>query len=382
MQSRVKPRLCIVSPYEHGGGAEYQISLLIDALHATGRYELHYLAHFVDSPDRTRNYAVSQVGRARDVPRLGFLMDAPTLYRRLCEIAPSLIYQRVACAYTGICALYARRRSVPFVWHLAHDTDAGPQVLDPSRNFVRVRLEKWAVAYGARHATRIIVQTEHQSQLLQRHFARPADAVIPNFHSPAAESIDKSGPITVVWVANLKPWKRPEAFLNLAESLGGYKGIRFIMIGAPAPKSGDRRWGEFVMRRIDGAKNLQYLGARSQVEVNELLGRAHIFVNTSMHEGFPNTFIQAWLRQVAVVTLTVDPDGVLEQEQVGIVAHSEPGLTAAVRRLIDHPDVRSAYAERGRRHAEARHSIQNAHELIGLIDRCCGQAGSRGRHTP
>ena len=135
------------------------------------------------------------------------------------------------------------------------------------------------------------------------------------------------------------------------------------------------------MRRIDGAKNLQYLGARSQVEVNELLGRAHIFVNTSTHEGFPNTFIQAWLRQVAVVTLTVDPDGVLEQEQVGIVAHSEPGLTAAVRRLIDHPDVRSAYAERGRRHAEARHSIQNAHELIGLIDRCCGQAGSRGRHT-
>jgi glycosyltransferase involved in cell wall biosynthesis len=368
MPSDVKRKLCIVSPYEHGGGAEYQISLLIDALNAAGQYEIYYLAHFVDVRARTRNYTISQVGRGGAMPRLGYVMDAVSLYRRLREIDPCVIYQRVACAYTGICALYARRRSVPLLWHVAHDTDVSPQVLDPGRNFVRVRLEKWAIAYGARHATRIIAQTEHQSQLLVRHFARHADAVIPNFHLPATETIDKSGPLTVVWVANLKPWKRPEAFVDLAESLRDCDGVRFIMVGAPAAKSGNEYWQESLMRRIGETKNLQYLGAMSQADVNGLLGRAHIFVNTSMHEGFPNTFIQAWLRDVVVVSLNVDPDGALAQQQVGIVAHSEGGLTQAVRGLIDHPEVRSAFAERGRRHAAAHHSLRNAQDLIGLMD--------------
>jgi glycosyltransferase involved in cell wall biosynthesis len=365
----LKPRVCLVSPYEHGGGAEYQMSLLIDALHAAGDYEIHYLAHFVDARDRARHYAVSRVGRSAGVPRLGYVMDAPSLLGRLHELAPSLIYQRVACAYTGICALYSRRRGTPLLWHVAHDTDVSPDVLDPSRNFLRVRLEKWASAYGARHATRIVVQTEQQAELLRRNFSRRADAVIPNFHPPAAEAIDKSGPLTVMWVANLKPWKRPEAFVSLAESLVDRIGVRFVMIGATPPKPDRRGWQASLMERIRRTKNLEYLGPKSQDEVNALLGRAHIFVNTSLHEGFPNTFIQAWLRHVAVVSLDVDPDGVLERRQVGIVAHAERELAQAVRGLIDRPDIREGFAERGFRHAEAHHSIRNAEELIGLIAR-------------
>ena len=43
-----KPRICIVNPFEHGGGAEYQIEQLIDALVRSDEYEIHYLTHFVD----------------------------------------------------------------------------------------------------------------------------------------------------------------------------------------------------------------------------------------------------------------------------------------------------------------------------------------------
>jgi glycosyltransferase involved in cell wall biosynthesis len=370
-----KSRLCIVNPYEHGGGAEYQIALLIDALAASDQYEIHYLAHFVDGRERNRSYRISQIGRGGAIPRLGYVMDAPALYRRLRELDPCLIYQRVACAYTGICAAYAGRRRVPLVWHVAHDTDVTPQLLDPGRNILRVRLEKWGVNFGARHATRIIVQTRRQAQLLQKNFARTADAEVPNFHPPAAEIIDKSGPLTVLWIANLKPWKRPEAFVRLAEALRDCTAIRFLMVGAPAAKSGNHAWQASLMQSIEAAHNLRYLGQKSHAEVNELLARAHIFVNTSTQEGFPNTFIQSWLRDVAVVSLSVDPDEVLQRKQVGIAAHSESGLAAAVRLLAENPEVRAAFVKRARDHATACHSLRNAQDLVRLIGGYSGRAG-------
>jgi glycosyltransferase involved in cell wall biosynthesis len=358
-----KPRLCIVDPHETEGGAEYQISLLIDAL--VDKYEVHYLAHFPDGGDRTRKYRVAQIGGGGAVRRLGYLADGPSLYRTLQKIDPCLIYQRVACGYTGVCALYSRRRGVPLVWHVAHDTDVMPENLDRSRNFVRLRLEKWAVEYGLRRATRIVAQTRRQSELLQRNYGRTADAVIFNFHPPPRETIDKEGALTVVWIANLKPWKRPEVFVRLAQSFGGRGDVRFIMVGAPAPPSDSQA---ALMRSIDAAPNLQYVGRKSHEEVNELLARAHVFVNTSTHEGFPNTFVQAWQRDVAVVSLSVDPDEVLKREQVGIAAHTEQDLQAGVRTLIERPELRARYALRGREHALAHHSLRNAENLVALID--------------
>jgi glycosyltransferase involved in cell wall biosynthesis len=362
-----RPRLCIVSPFEHGGGAEFQMSLLIDALAAADRYEIHYLAHFIDERARARCYRVSRIGGGGPAPRFGYLMDAVPLYRALREIDPCLIYQRVACGYTGVCAFYSRRRSAPLLLHVAHDTDVTKQHLDRSRNFLRLRLEKWSVEYGVRHATRIVVQTRHQAELLQGNYGRAPDAIIRNFHPPAAETIDKSGRLTVVWIANLKPWKRPDVFVRLANSFSDRTDTRFVMVGAPAPRSGRGGWQGSLMRSIEATPNLEYLGQRSHAEVNELLARAHIFVNTSMREGFPNTFIQAWLRDVAVVSLTVDPDEVLSRQQAGIAARSESGLTEAVRTLIDHPDVRAGFVQRGRDHAAAQHSLQNVRTLMQLI---------------
>ncbi len=362
-----KPRICIVNPFEHGGGAEYQIEQLIDALARADEYEIHYLTHFVDERGRNRTYQVSRIGSGGRIPRFGYLMEARSLYRKLRDIDPCIIYQRVACAYTGICAFYSQRHATPLLWHVAHDTEVTPQLLDKGRNVVRLRLEKLAVEYGVKHATRIVVQTRHQAHLLQKNYARAADTVVPNFHPPATETLDKSGPLTVIWIANLKPWKQPEVFVRLANSLSGYSEVRFVIVGAPAPISGNERWRQALMQGIQNTSNLQYVGQKSHAQVNELLACAHIFVNTSVHEGFPNTFIQAWLRNVVVVSLQVDPDHLLEHRGVGIIAHSEAGLVSAVRKLIDSPDARAAYQERGRAYAIERHSLRNADDLVGLL---------------
>jgi glycosyltransferase involved in cell wall biosynthesis len=360
-------RICIVDPFEHGGGAEYQISLLIEALAASGSHDVHYLAHFVDDRPRTKNYQVSKIGSG-PLPRLGYLADGPSLYRELLRIDPDVIYQRVACGYTGVCAFYARRQAVPMVWHVAHDSDVAPTLLETARNKPRQHLEKWSVAYGARHADHIVVQTRHQADLLQANFGRKAAAVIPNFHPPAPESIDKSGPLTVVWIANLKQWKQPEIFIRLAQAFVDRTDVRFVMIGAPPALTDNAQWRESIMAGIKSTPNLQFLGLQGHAQVNQLLAGAHVFVNTSLHEGFPNTFIQAWMREVAVVSLAVDPDGVLQNSGVGLLAGTEPGLAAALRRLIEEPQTLAEVAKRGRGHADAQHSMQNSRLLVQMLE--------------
>jgi glycosyltransferase involved in cell wall biosynthesis len=365
-----KVRLCIVSPAEQGGGAEYQIALLIDSLLASNRYEVHYLAHFLDERARARNYQISRIGAGGPTPVMGYLMEARSLYSALRDIGPRVIYQRVACAYTGICAWYSRRQSVPLVWHVASDTDLSSVSLDAGRNLLRPRLEKWAVEYGIRNATRIVAQTRHQVHLLQQNYGRTAHTVIGNFHPAGQGLLDKGGPLTVVWIGNLKPWKRPDVFIRLAQQLTMCPQVRFVMIGAPAAGSRNQNWQRPLMRSIETTPNLEYWGQKSHTEVNELLDRSHILVNTSTHEGFPNTFIQAWLRGVAVVSLQIDPDQVLERLRLGIAAPSEEGMVEAVRFLVENADARADFALRGLNHAAANHSLRNAEDLVSVIDEC------------
>ena len=65
-----------------------------------------------------------------------------------------------------------------------------------------------------------------------------------------------------------------------------------------------------------------------------MLARAHLFVNTSLFEGFANTFIQASMREAPVVSLHVNPDGVFDEGTVGVCAGSEERLVESVRTLV------------------------------------------------
>lgn len=363
-------RVCIVTPRQSGGGAEYQIGLLIAALQASGRFEIHYLAHHIDEQQPTTGYRLVRIGRGERMPVFGYTADLLPLYAALRRIRPQVIYQRVGCGYTGICALYARMHQAALIWHVAHDTDVMPQSLDQGRNLVRRYLEKLSLRFGLHCADRIVVQTQSQSDLLARHYGRKADALVPNFAAASSERIDKAGPPLVVWVSNLKPWKRPQIFVRLARALQSVQGVQFVMVGEAPRGRGKGRWLDELLRDVNAAPNLRYLGHLPQEQVMRLLARACVFVNTSTHEGFPNTFIQAWMLGAVVVSLDVNPDQVLDREGIGIHAGSEQGLVAAVERLLSDPAFRAPYVRRAHEYVRLRHSPRNQEHLIALIEEC------------
>ena len=367
--SGLRPRLGVVTPVHWKafmGGAQYQIRCLLDYLRKRNRYDIAYFASRLPHEPAMDGYELHRIGPGGSTPRFGYAMHALPLYRRLQAWQPDVIYQRIGCAYTGIAAYYARRTGARLVWHASSDADLDCDRRVAERNVIRRELDNVLLAYGIRNADRIVVQTAHQAQLLAEHYRRKPDAIIANFHPIPAEVPEPRDPIRIVWIANFKRLKQPEAFLRLAASLRDVERARFVMIGAAAAV--ERAWSDELLRSIAAAPNVDYLGPLSQDAVNAELAGAYVFVNTSLYEGFPNTFIQAWLREVPVVSLSVDPDGVLHREQVGIRAGTEDQLANVIRRLITDRPFRNKLAGNAGEYAREFHSLQNVQRLADVID--------------
>jgi len=348
------------------GGAQYQAKCILDGLIPTNKYNIHYITRRVDPNFTPEGYKIHQISSDKNVSRLSFYFDSIQLYKILKEINPDVIYQRVAGPYTGIAAYYAKKNNCKMIWHVAHTTDVTPHENVASANFILKFLERTFVEYGLRNATYIVAQTEEQSKLLDKYYGRKSDKIVPNFHPTPKGSLDKSDEISVVWIANFKPWKQPDVFVRLAKDLQMLNNVHFVMIGAL--QGGNTEWREKLKCDMDELNNLIYKGKMTQNDINDLLARAHIFVNTSLHEGFANTFIQAWMRKVPVVSLHVNPDHIFDRFEIGYCSDTYEELLENVKNLILNKEQRVAMGNSSKVYAQQYHSFKNVELLMELLD--------------
>lgn len=354
------------------GGSQYQAKLLVEALHESGAVDVAYFCARTGEETESLDHAVTPTGPARALREYGHFWDYFSLQKALQEFEPDIIYQRVRCSLTGIVARYAKRRGIPMIWHVCVDTDVtviNARFSHWIRNPHRV-LERALGEYGIRSADYVIVQTHDQAKLIRSNYGIEAHSVIPNFHPVPKDCDRKNTVMTVVWIANLKRVKRPEVFLEIASRLSDMEGVRFKIAGAKYTGRLDQR--EFEAK-VSELPNTEYLGYLSQEEVNALLEDAHILVNTSVVEGLANTFIQAWMRRVPVLTLGVNPDNVLDSGELGKNCESVTDLADTLRHWLMRPDILHSMGERCRKRSIQFYSLNNVSRLADLII----QAGTR-----
>jgi glycosyltransferase involved in cell wall biosynthesis len=370
-------KICFLMPHHWSstlGGAELQVRYLMD--YAT-RHTSHELQMICCHTRMASDNGVPILRSRPSLPirRYTLASDYFSVLRLLRGVAPDVVYARTRTPLVGFAARYCRQHGKSLVYHIAHAHDVSPPRDRGRRAFLK-RVERPLYEYGLRRANAIVAQAEYQRELLLRNYGLNAAAVIPNFH-PIPAPVKKHGnERTVVWVANLKRAKQPDLFIELARRCAHMQNTRFLMIGAVQ----DSQYAS-LGAGTSAPGNLTIMGHKPVAEVNRLLAKAALFVNTSRHdgEGFPNTFIQAWLHSTPVVSLDVDPDGVLARNDIGECSRGDfEHMTESVQSLLLDDDRRNAMGRAARSFAEARYGTGNCERLIALIEDTAGEV-SAGR---
>jgi glycosyltransferase involved in cell wall biosynthesis len=181
--------------------------------------------------------------------------------------------------------------------------------------------------------------------------------VIPNgrdhgtFHPTRSRPQDAAGVVTLLFVGHLDRGKRPDAFIDLVETMRteGLP-VRGVMVG-----DGELR-SELSVRAARAGVNL--VGWQSDVVA--FLQSADILVMTSQSEGMPGVLIEAGLCGLPTVTTRVSGASTVVHDGVTgrIVPIDEPeALLRATRSLVLDPELRRTMGEAARAHCVSRFSL-------------------------
>jgi glycosyltransferase involved in cell wall biosynthesis len=270
----------------------------------------------------------------------------------LAAIRPWICYARVLPWLSTIVDACEATRT-PVVAGLASDLDV--RLLSPlscaARGHPR-RARNWAWHNrGARALARcsaIVAQTWDQERAVKEilRYDVPCRVIPSMFPMPAETSPVVRDTPYLLWAANLKLVKRPELFIEVVRRAAS-AGISGVMMGAPQ----DRRCAATVRAALRELPVLEWLGGIPLEESWPWFAGALAGVNTSAVEGFPNAFIQSWLVGTPVISMGVDPDGIVSSQHLGLVVEGIDEAAEAASGFLQDRVLRAEYGARAQAYA-------------------------------
>ena len=364
-----KVRFCFIAPGDRtvdvlrgdttkSGGAEAQVAYLASALASRG-HQVELIYGYGST--KAASCVIAGVKCIDAYPAWKHPGSLLAFWGTLKESAADLIYIRLPGDFLWVLGLYSKLypRS-RFLCALANDRNCNP--------WQYYTYNKWfhgpLYALGMRSADIIAVQHEAQGQLVKPYVkARPV--VIPNLVRSFKEEPRRYEETNTdaIWIAQIRPQKQLDLFLDVVEALPH---LKFAVVGWFA-LSFDQKACQDLERRMQALENVCFLGAQHFEDVLQLLERSKILVNTSNWEGFPNTMLEAWSVGVPVVSLQIDPGGIIRRDNIGLVSGTVSKMVSDVERLVQTRSLNREMGERGLEYVRRTHSLEAVCRAFGRI---------------
>jgi glycosyltransferase involved in cell wall biosynthesis len=340
----------------HVGGVEHQTSLLCKWLAGQGhRVSILTWDEGQENDLILNGVKVMKICKKNDgVAGVRFLYPRWTSLNRAMRMANAAIYYQNCGEYvTGQVALWCKMQKKYFVYSVACDPDCDVRL--PGMETIRERV---LYRYGLRHAKRIIVQTRKQQKMLRDGFGLDSVSLPMPCPGPTEKEYVKpvhcpSGKLRVLWVGRICRVKRLDVLLEVAEILPA---VSFEIAGAPDDES---EYIEPIVAKASQLPNVVFHGRVERERMGELYQKASLLCCTSLCEGFPNTFLEAWSHGLPIVS-SVDPDGLISTHNMGIFADGISNFVSSINTLMNSPGRWEIMSQNARRYYQKNHSVEGA----------------------
>ena len=291
--------------------------------------------------------------RSAGLPGTRFFYPRLISLWRTMKMANADVYcQMCTGSITGVVSFICKVINKPFVFLTASDTNMDLRYIN--RHFTIPFRDRKVYNYGLKTADRIVVQTMDQGKLLNKNFGLNGTLIPGALNIPQRIKTDYTNEHPIIFIGKIYPLKQPDIYIQLAKKIPDKQ---FIMIGGPG---NDKKYFRYVEKLAEGVENLKYLGLVEDAQA--YLQTASILVNTSKYEGFPTTFFEAWINNVPVVSLNVDPDECICKYKLGFHARTVDNLVYHVKLLIENAELRREMGDNGREYVEQNHNINKVVE--------------------
>lgn len=347
--------VCFVSPHVYGyfnsaqgytgGGAERQIYLLSTAL----------------AEDTNVHVVVGDYGQAKTEQYEGVTLHrAYPLHPRQSIIQPVKHFFILGAAMRRADAdVYVYRgspRNAAFVYLWTRLLNRKWVYNMASDEHITTYTTSWPVQRlfnrSLRDADAIIAQTNRQQQILAESYGVDS-TVVPNGY-PSSKTGDTVDREYLLWVGRFhEEQKQPHRLLEVAAQLPEQN---FRLVG---PVDDSVPYQREVRNRARNMPNVEFIGAVPPDQIHEQYRHAIAVVNTSNHEGFPNTFLEAWRQETPVVSLNIEPGRYLDDSIDSLYAGGDVDrLVELCERLATDPSYRQKIGETSHTYFEKHYDIK------------------------
>ncbi|WP_354622639.1 methyltransferase domain-containing protein [Psychromonas sp. MME2] len=330
-------KICIVAHYAYGaltgeesghiGGVERQTALLSEWLSTNG-HQVTVITWDEGGPkiELINNIKIVKLCKVSDgLPMLRFFTPRWTSLIKALRIANADVYYQNCAEYvTGQVAIWCKFNNKPFIYSVASDADC-----EAPFTKLTTKRDQWLFLYGLKNANKIICQTNKQKKLLHENYKLNAE-MLPMPGTPPkgkADPVHQFSANNVIWVGRIQTVKRIEWLIDIAEKLPD---INFSIIG---PTDHNLSYTTHTLPRAKRLKNIKFLGKISRQEMPDIYKDATVLLNTSIYEGFPNTYLEAWSYGVPTIC-TIDPDNLINSFNLGFASAIQDELITALKETV------------------------------------------------
>ncbi len=345
------PLLTSSEKLQYVGGAEL-MSVLIGEELAKREYKIFFIT-YNEEIKKKNDKGIKIITTFSNEDEISKFNKIRIIWRALKNANADIYFQ--ASGISAIIPLFCLIHKKKYVKWLGSDSDV--QLHRIKTNYTI--LSRFLAYLDIKLADKIISQNIFQKKMIEEKF-RKENVLIKNPIIILYKKPNKKD--YILWVSTVRSIKQPQLFLKIAQELPD---TNFVMIGGPYAR--EKEFFEKIKKEARSISNLKFLGFVPHHKIQRYYENALLFINTSKLEGFPNTFLEAWINYTPVISLNVDPNEVIRENKLGFHSKNFNQLIKDIRELSKNEKLRKQMGLNCRKYVVKNHDVKKIADQFEII---------------